>query len=308
MIDKPIEKYPVNYKCTHIYHIIYTMKKCGLHPTNIKSHNKEDVDYRIFHLFDFLNIKIQQNNTIYPNKKNNIANNFIERGSVILIPRYYDSDNEQLKKVNINKHILINAYHQIYKGEELKNKLNNVDDYVKNGINNYEWINIQLEFIYQNYKEYYIDGQIKVWMPFQWETYNDYKLQEKDKYTYPENKMLYLSDIEKYLNDKYGIKDDDFYFYIIKNNDIEYRNEIKVLTLDVKDNRHWERTFGLYINEDKKFYRENDIWGINPSENISNILNIIETDFKELMDKYSKYKYFPIYIDYYKKIKPNKLY
>jgi len=110
------------------------------------------------------------------------------------------------------------------------------------------------------------------------------------------NGVYYLSDIERYIDDKYGIKDDLFYQFIINNQYIE--------------GRYWERVWSL-STEDKNGKDTGNIlqksnfgeYGMEPTEDIFHMLNIIQQDFGDEI-KSTDYEGFPIYIDYYKKVEP----
>jgi len=63
MTDLPIEKYPVNYKCTHIYDIANTLeKKYGLNFHNLKPKTPTRNSHHDFNFHDFISKKLQQEN------------------------------------------------------------------------------------------------------------------------------------------------------------------------------------------------------------------------------------------------------
>jgi hypothetical protein len=111
------------------------------------------------------------------------------------------------------------------------------------------------------------------------------------------NGVYFLSDIEKFIDDKYGIKDELFYKFIIDNQYIE--------------GRYWERVWSLKTeNFEKEGGSENKLqksnfgkWGMEPTEKILGMLGIIEHEFGDEIQG-NDYEGFPIYIDYYKKIEP----
>jgi hypothetical protein len=68
------------------------------------------------------------------------------------------------------------------------------------------------------------------------------------------------------------------------------------------------KTFKLFeesVNKPVKNFQQNQqfIYGMEPTENISHILNIIEKDFGDEING-TEYEGFPIYVDYYKKVEP----
>lgn len=232
--------------------------------------------------------------------------NFIFGESVFLLPESYDSSNDAVEAVQKKKSFLDNMRNF---AKQMGKSKKEQDEFVKNAENNthfgpggYDWINPALKIIHDELGQYYKDGKLRVWFP------KDRDYDPWDRYDYPHkynvvgdldrpNGVYYLSDIEKYIDDKYGIKDDLFYKFIIDNEYIE--------------GRYWERVWSL-STEDKngkdtgnKLQKSNfGEWGMEPTEDILHMLNIIEKDFGDEI-KSIDYEGFPIYVDYYKKIEPN---
>ena len=179
----------------------------------------------------------------------------------------------------------------------------NFNSALTSGVLYFHWKsnNIALKAIHDELGQYYKDGKLRVWYPKD----TDYEpwigMDYPHKYNVVghlarPNGVYYLSDIEKYIEYKYDIKDDLFYKFIIDNEYIE--------------GRYWERVWSLtteFTSEgkgSKSELKKSDFgkYGMEPTENILHMLNIIEKDFGNEIQG-TEYEGFPIYIDYYKKIK-----
>jgi len=297
--EKPIKKYPINYKCTHIYDIADKLKeKYGLSIQNLQPNVPTRNEYHDFNFHDFISKKLQKENTIFPKVRlkdlpqhDRSMEDYTDRGSIVLLPIQYDSTHDEeiyKKKYEEDKNSLIEIFKKLYKGNKLKNNIDNIDKYVDFGKSNFEWANIALNKIYEEYKEFYNNGYLKVWMPFDWDTNTDFDSGDDTVYGYPMSKMFILSEIEEYLKNNFGLSDDLFYQFIVNNNYIE--------------GRYWEKDLNIYY-KNKKFIREGGKYGMDATENISDMLSILEIEFKELLLENNEKDYIEIYIDYYKKIK-----
>jgi len=302
MTSLPIERYPVDYECTHIYDISDRLKKFGLNLTNLQPNVPTRNEYHDFNLYDFIGNKIQKGNTIFPKlrlcdepggSKDARMIYYTDPGSVILLPKHYDSskDEEDHKRyVEESKKKLIDNFKLLYKGEQLKDAIKNIDKYVNFDVNSFEWANIALDKIYEEYKQYFKSNYLRVWSPYDNDTDTSFDDNpgENTEHGYPIRKMLHLSDIEKYLESNYNLSDDLFYQYTINNNYVE--------------NRYWEKPLGLFLDKNMKFVRKGGKYGMDATPNINSMLGILEMEYKDLI-KNNKDELFPIYIDYYKKIK-----
>lgn len=293
MSSKPIKKFPIDYKVTHIKDIIEKLEKEGIDVFNLQPGVKTHNEYHDFNLFDFMGDKLQENVTFPQIRLRDLIKDprnidYIDSGSVILLPISYDSskDEEEHKKYKEEgRKRLIETYKKLYKGDELKKAIENSDKHVYYGQNNFEWANIALAKIHELYKQYYIKGFLQVWMPYDFDSGNEFRFNEKGNtsHDYPLEKMYFLSDIEKYLKSNYNLEDPDFYRYILKNNYVDFR--------------HYEKPYGLFV-ENGKFVRKGGKYGMNATENIDRILGVLEHEFK---DDIKDSNYFEFYINYYKK-------
>ena len=163
------------------------------------------------------------------------------------------------------------------------------------GPQDFSWANIALEAIHKEFSQYYKNGDLQLWHPKEWSegawghTNPDYP-HKYNLYGEPcyEKGLIFLSDIEKYIEHRYGISDDKFYDWIITNDYIE--------------GRYWERIVGISINEDGTLNRGGALNKMQPTENIGHILNILDKDFAQEIKEDYENEQFEIYIDYYKKL------
>lgn len=303
MTNLPIEKYPLNYKCTHVYDISDKLKeKYGLNLTNLKPDTPTKNEYHDFNFYDFVSKKIQKENTLFPDRRiiedagDDVRyEEYTDTGSVVLIPMRYDSSNDNevhKKQKEEGRNKLINIFRNLYKGDKLKNAIEDIDQHVDFGRPNFEWSNIALDAIYKEYKQYFKNGYLRVWFPYD----NDYDAtfmfnkSEDSSHGYPVRKLLHLSEIEKYLETNYNLSDELFYQYIINNNYVE--------------GRYWEKPYNLYLEKDKTFTRKGGEYGMDANDTIDKMLSVLEMEFKDIIHEHIKGdEVLEIYIDYYKPIK-----
>lgn len=302
MTSLPEKRYPITYKCTHIYDIADTLeKKYQLDLHNLKPGIPTKNEYHDFNLYDFIGDKIQKENTIFPKMRlkdepgvnDARMESYTDPGSVILLPAHYDSAQDDIihkKKTEEGRNKLIDIFKQVYKGDQLKKAIEDIDKHVDFGRGDFEYANIALDKIYDEYKQYFNNGYLRVWMPYDWDSDNFYSENpnENTSHGYPIEKMLHLSDIEKYLETNYNLSDKLFYQFIVYNNYVE--------------NRYWEKPLGLHFEEDK-FIRKGGKYGMDATRKIDLMLSILEREYKDLFAECED-GYLPIYIDYYKKVKP----
>jgi hypothetical protein len=310
-VSKPIKKFPTE-PAVHWNYLMGILKGSGINP-----HDQIVKGQRGTYFQDFCFDKCSgRDNVVFPNMidiegwsgegRNHVEyKNFIFGESVFLLPMSYDPSNDVVEATQKKKNFLNtmrNYAIQMGKSKAEQDKF--VQDAEKNvnfGPSGYDWVNPSLKAIYDELGQYYKNGKLRVWFPKD----RDYDPWEGVDYPHKynvvsdldrPNGVYYLSDIEKYIDDKYGISDDLFYKFIIDNQYIE--------------GRYWERVWSLSTEDDSgkdsgnKLQKSNfDEWGMEPTENIVHILNIIEKDFGDEI-KSTDYEGFPIYVDYYKKIEP----
>jgi hypothetical protein len=239
--------------------------------------------------YDYLHKKLSKTVT-FPNiKEGSISDsmrNMISTESIFIIPKHHDTskDAENYQKL---KEAFRKNMKEITGSDQIDEK------YVNFGPKSFEFVNKFLDVIYENLSEYYnAKGELRVWLPSEIESdsyYEEYDYPHKydiDNDIISPDGVYYLSDIEKYLKEKYDLDEKNFYDFIIKNMYIE--------------GRHWERVF--YISQESGKLNRGEKFGMKATENIEKILSVLEEDFK---DDFIDSQYKPgllIFIDYYKKI------
>lgn len=292
--SKPTLKFPTD-KAINYLEIVDLIKSNGLDPYNLG--NSRDTS-----IGDFFFEKCSKP-IVYPNDKEidirngsdrELYENFIFGDSVFLVPIKYDdrSDTSNFITKKLNFIQKMKDMFPNKKGKELEDFESSLEKNVNYGPESYDWANEALGIIYKKYSNLYVDGYLRVWLPnnkdYDCDSWNGYDFPHKYRFgdlVYP-NGVYFLSDIEKYIESKYGISDDILYEFIIKNEYIE--------------GRYWENIW--YISNDEKtgnLKRKGGKYGMDATENIEHILNILEKDFSDSISEDG----FPIYIDYYKRIK-----
>lgn len=307
-VPKPVKKFPTE-PAAHWNHLLDILKEAGLNPYELVKGNRNSS------LQDFFFEHCSQKNVVFPNMKDSEGwskegqndaryKKFLFGESVFLIPESYDPKddfaNATLQKASFLQRMK-NMMKWKYKTQEEMDKFeSDIEKNVKFGNTDWGWINPALKIIHDKLGSHYIDGKLRVWMPKD----RDYDPWEGVDYPHKynvvgdldrPNGVYYLSDIEKYIQDKYGISDSLLYEFIIKNEYIE--------------GRYWERVWSFSTEElsheggsKNKLQKSNfGQYGMEPTENITHILNILENEFGDEI-KSSDYEGFPVYIDYYKKI------
>jgi hypothetical protein len=296
-VSKPVKKFPTE-PAVHLNYLEKILKEAG-----IDMYSNRDKSFFKF-CFDKCSSK---DSVVFPNRKDSEGwddaryEKFIFGESVFLLPISYDSSNDAADADKSKKNFL-DKMRDFAKqmGKDEDQFVKDAEKNVRFGPTSYEWANNYLKIIHDKLGQYYKDGKLRVWLPKD----TDYDAWEGMDYPHKynivgdldrPNGVYYLSNIEKYIDDKYGIKDDLFYKFIIDNEYIE--------------GRYWERVWSLtteYTSEGKgakdKLKKSNfGKYGMEPTENILHMLNIIEKDFGDEISG-TDYEGFPIYIDYYKEV------
>lgn len=319
-INKPIKRFP-NIQAVHTGYIEKLVKDAGMDPHKLSEsdlniplagggHTKTTRDHTIYDYF-FQKCK---HTVIYPNftdveylkraeKKRGsyyIDHDFIHRESVFLIPKSHNSRQDQADYIE-RKTGFFNNMRNILGNKEYDKTEQDLEDMVDHGITEYSWINPVLKLLHDKLGKYYKNDTLQIWMPKDrdydpWEGMdNPHKYNVIGKLTRP-NGVYFLSDIEKYIHDKYGISDDKFYDFIIHNEYIEGRYWERVWSLGFKHDEKYKTIFPLTLSKGREKH------GMIATKNIEHMLNIIQKDFgNEFVD--SDYDAFPIYVDYYKEVK-----
>lgn len=303
---KPVKKFPTD-KAVHWNYLAGILRSAGIDMYKDLKRGPKGGPVRGTDFQDFCFAKCSsKDNVVFPNKKDSEGwddrryDKFIFGESVFLLPESYDSsnDSEDAKKERENFLNKMREYAKaIYDTKEEQDEfVKNAEEHVEFGPGEYDWANPALKVIHDELGQYYKDGKLRVWFP------KDRDYDPWEGYDYPHrynvvgdldrpNGVYYLSDIEKYIDHKYGIKDELFYDFIIHNEYIE--------------GRYWERVWSLRTDEnDGSKLQKTDFgeYGMEPTENITHILNIIEKDFGDEIQS-TDYEGFPIYIDYYKEVR-----
>ena len=303
-IIKPTKKFPTE-PAIHWNYLMDVLKEGGLDP-----HEDLVKGQRSTHFYDFCTNKCsKRDNVVFPimidseglYKDDNRYKNFIFGESVFLLPISYDPSNDakeaiQKKKIFLDK--MKDYAKQMGKSKAEQDKfIQDAEKHTHFGPGGYDWVNPALKTIHDKLGQYYKDGKLRVWFPNDVDDDDSWEgLDYPHKYNIvgdsDKSGVYYLSDIERYIDDKYGIKDDLFYQFIINNEYIE--------------GRYWERVWSLSKdrNDTKNILKKSDFgeYGMEPTEDIFHMLNIIEQDFRDEIK--STKEGFPIYVDYYKKVEP----
>jgi hypothetical protein len=311
--QKPVKKFPTE-PAIHWNYLMKILEEVGMDEELIKG--QRDTYFQ-----DFCFAKCaSRDNVVFPKmldiegwskEDQEDYKNFIFGESVFLLPISYDPSNDATEAAEKKKGYLdrMRGYaKQMGKNKEEQEKfVQDAEKHTHFGPSGYDWANPALKVIHDKLGQYYQNGKLRVWFPKDrdydpWEGMDyPHKYNVVGDLDHP-NGVYYLSDIEKYIDYKYGIKDDLFYQFLIDNQYIE--------------GRYWERVWSLptedlaVARKGKKGGSKNKLqksgfgkYGMEPTEDISHILNIIEKEFGDEISG-TDYEGFPIYVDYYKKVKP----
>lgn len=293
---KPVKKFPTT-PAAHWNYILEIVKDAGLDPYQLAEGRSKSLQ-------DFFFEKCSKKNIVFPNMvdsegwgENSDARyeKFIFRNSVFLIPESYDNSNDfgdAITKKMSWMEKMKNMMRPKYNDKELSEFMDNLEKHTHFGNDDWGWVNPALKAIHDKLGSHYKDGKLRVWMPHDrdydpWEGV-DYPHKYSVSWDYhnpPDypNGVYYLSDIEKYIESKYGLKDDKLYDFIIE--------------CDYIEGRYWEIMSQFP-------YDDNDLSKLDKnrgSDNINDIMGAIEHEFGS---EIRKEEGMPVYIDYFKKLKP----
>lgn len=308
--QKPVKKFPTD-KAVHLNYLYRVVEEAGLNPYELQKGNRDSS------LSKFFFEKCSKENIIFPEVKEVDTwedsdaryEKFIFKESVFLIPDTYDPKDDYADFV-LHKASWIEKMKDMMKGiyktpEEMDKFEDELEKNVKFGNKDWSWILPALDIIKKKFGQYYKNGKLRIWMPADrdydpWIGYDyPHKYNIVGHLDHPDG-VYFLSDIEKYIYHKYDIKDDLLYQFLIYNQYIE--------------GRYWERIWSFPTEEAETYHLPKDQrgsrnklqksnfgkYGMEPTENITHILNIIEREFEI---NGTDYEGFPVYVDYYKKIK-----
>ena len=319
--NKPQKKFP-NVQAIHVGYIEKLIRDAGMDPRKLSQSDlyismvgggkhKTKRDHTIYDYF----FEKCRKTVFFPNfkdvdyQKQKQKGRFVDADiiygeSVFLIPKLHNVEKDQSDFIE-KKMKFLNNMREILGEEKFKNMEKDLEDKVNYGISEYGWINPVLELLYNKLGKYYKNDTLSVWLPKDID-YNDNHWIGMD---YPHkynivgdlsrpNGVYFLSELEKYIENKYGISDENFYDFIINNEYIEGRYWERVWSIDFQSDEKYNKIFPLKLSRGR-----NDEYGMLATENIKHILNIIEKDFSDdFVD--TKYEGFPIYIDYFKEVPP----
>ena len=311
-VPKPLKKFPTE-PAVHWNYLMKVLEDAGINPYDDLVKGQRGTDFQ-----DFCFAKCaSRDNVVYPNmldiegwskegQSDARYKNFIFGESVFLLPISYDGSNDAVEAVQKKKSFLDNMRdfaRQMGKSKAEEDKfVQDAEKHTNFGPSGYDWINPALKVIHDKLGQYYKNGKLRVWFPKD----RDYDPWEGMDYPHKynvvgdldrPNGVYFLSDIEKFIDDKYGIKDKLFYKFIIDNQYIEGRYWERVWSLGTE---HLEGRGGSKNKLQKSNFGE---YGMEPTEDILDMLNIIEHEFGDEIQS-TDYEGFPIYIDYYKKVEP----
>lgn len=311
VILKPVKKFPTD-KAVHWNYLMEILKEAGIDPYEDLKGRRDS------RLIDFCFAKCSGKDSIVFPKMKDIEGwskegqndpryeKFIFGESVFLLPISYDpsGDKEEYKNKKKNFYDKMRDFaRQMGKSQSEEDKfMKDLEKNVNFGPSGYDWANTFLKIIHDKLGQYYQNGKLRVWFP------KDSDCDPWEGMGYPHkynivgdlenpNGVYYLSDIEKFIDDKYGISDDLLYKFVIDNQYIE--------------GRYWERVWSFPTENRKdgggspnKLQKSGfGKWGMEPTENILHILNIIEKEFGDEING-NDYGGFTVYVDYYKKVDP----
>lgn len=296
---KPQLKFPTD-KAAHYNYLLFIIEKAGLDPYRLfKKEKGGDVAFQDF-CFEKCNspILFPLNREIDINHSGRIRyTKFIFPDSVFLLPAVYDSTNDYAdsieKKISFLKRMTDMMKKTGATKEDLEDFEKQVDTHVNFGVSDYSRVNKALEIIHKEFEDYYVNGKLRVYFPEDLDDdgYADFDYPHKCIFRHYErqNGVVFLSELEKWLWDKFGLQDDLLYQFVIYNQYVE--------------GRYWERIWDFNVEENNKHKLKRQgfgKYGMKPTKTISQMLNIIEENFEI---NGNEYKGFPIFVDYYKKIK-----
>jgi hypothetical protein len=310
-VTKPLKKFPTE-PAVHWNYLMEILKGSGIDPYGYLVKDQRGTYFQDF-CFDKCS---SRDNIVFPNmldiegwskegQSDARYKNFIFGESVFLLPISYDTSNDAVESVQKKKSFLDTMRDYARQMRKSKAEQDNfVQDAEKNvnfGPSGYDWINPVLKVVHDKLGKYYKNGKLRVWLPKDrdydpWEGMDYPHKYNVVGYLDRPNGVYFLSDIEKFIDDKYGIKDELFYKFIIDNEYIE--------------GRYWERVCSLSTEDENgkdtgnKLQKSNfGELGMEPTEDILHMLNIIEHEFSDEIQS-TEYEGFPIYVDYYKKVEP----
>lgn len=309
VVLKPVKKFPTD-KAVHWNYLMEILKEAGIDPYEDLKGRRDS------RLIDFCFAKCSgKDSIVFPKdiegwskegQNDPRYEKFIFGESVFLLPISYDpsGDNEEYKNKKKSFYDKMRDFtRQMGKSQSEEDKfMKDLEKNVNFGPSGYDWANTFLKIIHDKLGQYYQNGKLRVWFPKD----SDYDPWEGMDYPHKynivgdlenPNGIYYLSDIEKFIDDKYGISDELLYKFIIDNQYIE--------------GRYWERVWSFPTENLKdgggssnKLQKSGfGKWGMEPTENILHILNIIEKEFGDEING-NDYGGFPVYVDYYKKVDP----
>lgn len=310
-VIKPVKKFPTD-KAVHWNYLMEILKESGIDPYEDLKGRRDS------RLIDFCFAKCSdKGNVVFPNMRDTEGwskegqddaryRNFIFGESVFLLPISYDPSGDKEDYKNKKKSFydkMRDFARQMGKSQSEEEKfMKDLEKNVNFGPSGYDWANTFLKIIHDKLGQYYQNGKLRVWFPKD-SDYDPWKgMDYPHKYNVVgdlenPNGVYYLSDIENFIDDKYGIKDELLYKFLIDNQYIEGRYWERVWsfpTENLKDNG------GSPNKLQKSGFGE---WGMEPTEDILHILNIIEKEFGDEING-NDYGGFPVYVDYYKKVEP----
>ena len=286
----PKKVFPTD-KCVHYNSLSELFKKHGLDEREYKNNSKKDFWSGFIHGKMYKNVifpEMKQSDVV-PN-----SSNMVYGQEIFLLPKHYDDSNDK-KIYDKKKKDFLNNMKKLL-GSDYNEK--ELIKHVNFGNVKFNWVNDFLRVVYEEFKEYYQKDHLRVWLPKDtddkpWIGYDfPHKYSLHGEKVSP-NGVYYLSDIEEYIHDKYGISDDLLYDFLVKNQYIE--------------GRYWERVWGFFFKDHTpssgKLSRGDSKYGMKATENINHILNILEKDFSHDFVGGSYISGLPVFVDYYKKIK-----
>lgn len=317
--SKPRKRWPTDIKAVSLVNLIDWMS--DKHGIDLREVDPKDRNTDLIHDFFFekcdkvLFPKIPLNSL--PEYKTDARyRHFIFGESIFEIPESFDTSNDFAdsieKRTSFKARMRDLLKHKYRTDAEWDKYEKDLDKHVNFGADSFEWVNQVLKLIHDDFKQHYVNGKLRVWMPQDM----DYEWEPKDQCPFArphemdvvgnhfrKDGVYFYSDLVKYFKDKYGVDDDGFYEFIVENEYIEGRYWERVWSLreDEKNPGKLGRKLAHYQKIDKKTYKHG--MDASESENVEHILNIIEKDFADDFVKSDYCGPFEIYLDIKKPVK-----
>lgn len=200
-----------------------------------------------------------------------------ENACLIELPKHFDTKNDFADAVERRANFFSTM--KEFMGKKYDEK--KLEENVEFGTTDFGYINELLGFLHTKFSEYYsLEDKLPIFLDLKDECY--WLKNSESVIDYPFPQAYFLSDIEKHLQDDYGLDTSELYQWVINGMYIE--------------GRYWERYYN-WKPETENFRKQK------ASTNVQTMIGLILQDFKLELDSFHKVNGLPLYVDYYKEIK-----